>query len=95
VTPALAAGDITVTDIAGRVVTVKQPVERMILGEGRQFYVTATLETDAHGRRPAGEITALLERAGFNDAEVRPLMDATLWLEAPAFPRYMVIARRP
>ncbi len=57
--PALAAGDITVTDIAGRVVTVKQPVERMILGEGRQFYVTATLETDAPLKRIVGWQTDL------------------------------------
>jgi hypothetical protein len=37
---------VTVTDIAGRTVTVKQPVERIILGEGRQMYIIAALEPD-------------------------------------------------
>ncbi len=40
------ASEITVTDIVGRTVTVKAPVERMILGEGRQLYIVAMLEPD-------------------------------------------------
>lgn len=51
-TPALAAQTISVTDIAGRTVTVNQPVQSMILGEGRQFYVTAALDAD----KPFGRI---------------------------------------
>lgn len=41
------AEEITVTDIAGREVTVDAPVERMILGEGRQVYLLGALEPDA------------------------------------------------
>lgn len=35
---------ITVTDIAGRQVTVNAPVKRILLGEGRQLYLIASLE---------------------------------------------------
>lgn len=41
------ADPITVTDIAGREVTVDAPVERMILGEGRQIYLLAALQPEA------------------------------------------------
>ncbi len=42
---------IEVTDLAGRTVSVEIPVERVILGEGRQMYVVATLDTeDPFGR---------------------------------------------
>ncbi len=41
------ADPITVTDIAGREVTVDTPVERMILGEGRQIYLLGALEPEA------------------------------------------------
>jgi iron complex transport system substrate-binding protein len=37
---------ITLTDIAGREVTVNAPVKRMLLGEGRQLYLIASLEPD-------------------------------------------------
>ncbi|MFW3615445.1 MULTISPECIES: hypothetical protein [Halomonadaceae] len=37
------AEQITVTDIAGREVTLEVPVERMILGEGRQIYLLGAL----------------------------------------------------
>ncbi|MCG5478922.1 MAG: ABC transporter substrate-binding protein [Ensifer alkalisoli] len=37
---------ITVTDIAGRQVSVKAPVKRILLGEGRQLYLIASLEPD-------------------------------------------------
>ncbi len=37
---------ITVTDIAGREVTVNAPVKRMLLGEGRQLYLVASLEPE-------------------------------------------------
>ena len=44
--PAGATESLTITDIAGRTVTIEQPVERMILGEGRQFYLTASLDAE-------------------------------------------------
>lgn len=40
------ADPITVTDIAGREVTVDAPVERVILGEGRQIYLLGALEPE-------------------------------------------------
>ncbi|WP_280539666.1 ABC transporter substrate-binding protein [Chromohalobacter sp. 11-W] len=40
------ADPITVTDIAGREVTVEAPVERVILGEGRQIYLLGALEPE-------------------------------------------------
>jgi ABC-type Fe3+-hydroxamate transport system substrate-binding protein len=47
------ASDITVTDIVGRTVTVKAPVECMLL-EGRQLYIVAMLEPDNPFRRVVG-----------------------------------------
>lgn len=38
------AGTITVTDILGRTVSVKTPVQRMILGEGRQVFIVGALD---------------------------------------------------
>ena len=35
---------IVLTDIAGRTVTIDMPVERIILGEGRQTYIAAALQ---------------------------------------------------
>ena len=40
------AGTIDVTDIAGRTVTVKKGVERVILGEGRMIYSLAVLDRE-------------------------------------------------
>ncbi len=37
---------ITITDIAGRQVSVNAPVKRILLGEGRQLYLIASLEPD-------------------------------------------------
>jgi len=48
------ASEITVTDIVDRTVTVEAPVERMILGEGRQLYIVAMLEPDDPFRRVDG-----------------------------------------
>ncbi|WP_026187317.1 ABC transporter substrate-binding protein [Ensifer sp. BR816] len=45
---------ITVTDIAGREVTVNAPVKRILLGEGRQLYLIASLEPED----PLGRIVA-------------------------------------
>jgi iron complex transport system substrate-binding protein len=41
-----AQGTITVTDVVGRTVVVKAPVQRVILAEGRQTYIVASLDTD-------------------------------------------------
>jgi iron complex transport system substrate-binding protein len=44
-------GSVTVTDVTGRQVEVKAPVGKVILGEGRQIYFVAALDTDAPFRR--------------------------------------------
>ena len=46
--PSFAAGPaaVTVTDVAGRTVTVEAPVRRVILGEGRQLYLAALLDRE-------------------------------------------------
>lgn len=41
------AAPITVTDIAGRQITLDAPAERVILGEGRQIYLLGMLEPEA------------------------------------------------
>ncbi|MDI5934779.1 ABC transporter substrate-binding protein [Halomonas kalidii] len=48
------AEPVTVTDIAGRQVEVDAPVQRVILGEGRQIYLVAALDTDDPFRRVVG-----------------------------------------
>jgi iron complex transport system substrate-binding protein len=53
-TIATAAEKIKVTDISGREVEVSVPVERVILGEGRQIYFTAALDTDEPFKRVVG-----------------------------------------
>lgn len=45
---------VTVTDIVGRQVQVKAPVERMFLGEGRLLYLTAMLDREEPLRRIVG-----------------------------------------
>ena len=47
-------GIIEVTDVAGRTVRVKAPVERVILGEGRQMYVVGLLDREDPFRRVVG-----------------------------------------
>ena len=44
----------TVTDVAGRTVTVNLPVRRVILGEGRQTYLVAALDKQAPFDRVVG-----------------------------------------
>lgn len=41
------ADPVTITDIAGREVTVEAPAKRIILGEGRQIYLLGVLEREA------------------------------------------------
>lgn len=49
-----AADKITVTDVTGRTVEVRAPVSKVILGEGRQIYFVAALDTEAPFRRVVG-----------------------------------------
>jgi iron complex transport system substrate-binding protein len=49
-----AGSKITVTDITGRQVEVRAPAEKVILGEGRQMYFVAALDTDQPFRRVVG-----------------------------------------
>ena len=52
--PRPAAAEISVTDIVGRQVRVKAPVESVLLGEGRQMYVVAALEPEDPFKRVVG-----------------------------------------
>ena len=45
---------ITVTDVVGRTVSVNAPVQRVILAEGRQTYITASLDPDDPFKRVVG-----------------------------------------
>ncbi|MBB4955461.1 ABC-type Fe3+-hydroxamate transport system substrate-binding protein [Agrobacterium vitis] len=45
---------VKIKDITGREVEVNVPVERVILGEGRQLYFTAALDTDQPFKRIVG-----------------------------------------
>lgn len=51
---AKAGETIKIKDITGRDVEVSVPVERVILGEGRQIYFTGALDTDAPFKRVVG-----------------------------------------
>ena len=52
---AVFAGEmVTVTDITGRKVEVEVPVEKVILGEGRQIYFTAALDSQDPFKRVVG-----------------------------------------
>ncbi|OOG36568.1 ABC transporter substrate-binding protein [Polaromonas sp. A23] len=48
------AGTTTVTDLLGRQVQVRVPVQRVILGEGRQLYLVAALDTENPLQRIVG-----------------------------------------
>lgn len=52
--PALGAGPIVATDVAGRPVTLRAPARRVILGEGRLMYGLGTLVPRAPFERIAG-----------------------------------------
>src|SRR5262245_54558697 len=54
VQPTAAQGMTTVTDLVGRTVSVKTPVEKVILAEGRQTYIVASLDTDNPFKRVVG-----------------------------------------
>lgn len=55
------ADPITLTDIAGREVTVDAPVDRVILGEGRQIFFAAVLDGEDPFRRVVGWRNDLLQ----------------------------------
>ncbi|MCF3934054.1 ABC transporter substrate-binding protein [Acuticoccus sp. M5D2P5] len=59
------ADPVTITDVAGRTVTVEAPVGPMILGEGRLMYAVAALETGNPFARVVGWRDDLIK----NDAE--------------------------
>jgi ubiquinone/menaquinone biosynthesis C-methylase UbiE len=46
------------------------------------------------GGAPAQRLVAFLQANGVHDVVVEPLMDPTLWGEAPRFPRYLVAGTR-
>jgi ubiquinone/menaquinone biosynthesis C-methylase UbiE len=61
----------------------------------RTVYPQLEPQLPLFGGRPGDELAALLEAEGFTQTAVRPLMDAALWLETPARPRFMVTGRVP
>jgi ubiquinone/menaquinone biosynthesis C-methylase UbiE len=58
-------------------------------------YQDLATQLPLYGGRPGKELATMLNVEGFRQTAVRPLMDATLWLEAPTRPRFMVTGRRP
>ncbi|MEJ8475960.1 ABC transporter substrate-binding protein [Roseibium algae] len=54
ITSFASAKEITVTDIAGRDVTLNVPVDRVILGEGRQIYLVGALDRNDPFKRVVG-----------------------------------------
>jgi ubiquinone/menaquinone biosynthesis C-methylase UbiE len=78
-----------------------RPGGMLILIEGifemsdRAVYPTLQAQLPLYGGRPGEELAMLLKTEGFIQTAVRPLMDATLWLEMPTRPRFMVTGRRP
>ncbi|MCR4264785.1 ABC transporter substrate-binding protein [Nitratireductor sp. ZSWI3] len=60
-TVAARAETATVTDVAGREIQVNVPVERAILGEGRQLYIVAALDREDPARRIVGWRNDLIE----------------------------------
>ncbi|MDP3407576.1 MAG: ABC transporter substrate-binding protein [Bosea sp. (in: a-proteobacteria)] len=48
------ADKVSVTDVLGRTVSVEAPVQRVILGEGRQMYFVAALDRDGPFKRVVG-----------------------------------------
>jgi iron complex transport system substrate-binding protein len=53
-TAAARAEQVTVTDVLGRNIRVTVPVERVLLGEGRQIHIVAALDREAPFRRVVG-----------------------------------------
>ena len=70
-------------------------IEGMFEMSDRTIYPQLEAHLPLFGGRPGEELAALLDGEGFIQTAVRPLMDAALWLETPARPRFMVTGRRP
>ena len=73
----------TVTDIAGRQVEVDLPVQRILLGEGRQLYVVAALDREA----PFGRVVGWRDDLKKNDPGTWQAYKAK-WPEADALPTF-------
>ncbi|WP_365883638.1 ABC transporter substrate-binding protein [Bosea sp. (in: a-proteobacteria)] len=74
---------VTVTDVAGRQVSVTVPVRRVILGEGRQIHVVAALDRDD----PFGRIVGWGEDFEKSDPDTHAAYVAR-FLQAAALPRF-------
>jgi ubiquinone/menaquinone biosynthesis C-methylase UbiE len=61
----------------------------------RTVYPQLEAHLPLFGGRSGDALAALLQAEGFVETAIRPLMDAALWLEMPARPRFMVTGRRP
>jgi iron complex transport system substrate-binding protein len=82
--PARAVAEtVTVTDVAGRQVTVAAPVRRVILGEGRQIHVVAALDRDD----PFGRIVGWGEDFEKSDPDTHAAYVAR-FPQAKALPRF-------
>lgn len=78
-----AAETVTVTDVAGRQVSVTVPVRRVILGEGRQIHVAAALDRDD----PFGRIVGWGEDFEKSDPDTHAAY-VTRFPRAAALPRF-------
>jgi ubiquinone/menaquinone biosynthesis C-methylase UbiE len=70
-------------------------IEGIFAMSDRTVYPQLEAQLPFFGGRSGQELAALLDAKGFVQTAVRPLMDAALWLETPARPRFMVTGRRP
>jgi ubiquinone/menaquinone biosynthesis C-methylase UbiE len=78
------------------------PGGRILLVEGKfasqapkDEYVEIAASLPFMGGQSAEQVGEVMEEAGFSAVGWRPLMDETLWLDPPKFPRYLVFATRP
>ena len=76
-----------------------RPNARLVLIEGhwqgmkpRDEYSEIFDKLPLFGGRPEDEIAELVRSRGFTSLRTEPLMEAELWIEPPAHPRYLVIA---
>jgi ubiquinone/menaquinone biosynthesis C-methylase UbiE len=70
-------------------------IEGLFEMSDRTIYPQLEAQLPLYGGRPGEELATLLAEEGFVETAARPLMDAALWLEMPARPRFMVTGRRP
>jgi ubiquinone/menaquinone biosynthesis C-methylase UbiE len=78
-----------------------RPGGRVALIEGdwdmtpKDEYVMVHAGLPLFGGVPGEELAELLRAWGFVETSITPLMDAELWTEMPAHPRYVATGRRP